>query len=143
MEIVVIVTIVVGFYMAWNIGANDVANSMACSVGSKSLTIFWAVVLAGLCNFLGAVLVGSHVSDTVRSGIIDTQAFTNDPAMLAHGMLCALLAAAVWLNLSSYFGMPVSTTHSIVGAVVDWDIFTGTRWVRLSPVGLSRRWPGG
>jgi PiT family inorganic phosphate transporter len=108
--------------MAWNIGANDVANSMACSVGSKSLTVFWAVVLAALCNFLGAVLVGSHVSDTVRSGIIDTQAFANDPRMLAHGMLCALLAAAVWLNLASYFGMPVSTTHSIVGAVVGFGI---------------------
>ena len=122
MEIVVAVTIIVGFYMAWNIGANDVANSMACSVGSKSLTVFWAVVLAALCNFLGAVLVGSHVSDTVRSGIIDTQAFANDPRMLAHGMLCALLAAAVWLNLASYFGMPVSTTHSIVGAVVGFGI---------------------
>jgi PiT family inorganic phosphate transporter len=122
MEIVVAVTIIVGFYMAWNIGANDVANSMACSVGSKSLTVFWAVILAGLCNFLGAVLVGSHVADTVRNGIIDTQAFTNDPRMLAHGMLCALLAASVWLNLSSYFGMPVSTTHSIVGAVVGFGI---------------------
>ena len=122
MEIIVVITIVVGFYMAWNIGANDVANSMACAIGSKSLTIFWAVALAGMCNFCGAVLVGNHVADTVRNGIIDTQAFANDPRMLAHGMLCALLAAAVWLNLASYFGMPVSTTHSIVGAVVGFGI---------------------
>jgi inorganic phosphate transporter, PiT family len=121
-EIIVVVTIIVGFYMAWNIGANDVANSMACAVGSRALTVFWAVVLASICNFCGAVLVGSHVADTVRKGIIDTQAFTNDPRMLAHGMLCALLAAAVWLNLSSYLGMPVSTTHSIVGAVVGFGI---------------------
>ena len=122
MESLVIAAIIIGFYMAWNIGANDVANSMADAVGSKALTIFWAVVLAGICNFCGAVLVGSHVTDTVRSGIVNTQAFTHDPRVLAHGMICAMLAAAVWLNLASYFGMPVSTTHSIVGAVVGFGI---------------------
>jgi PiT family inorganic phosphate transporter len=124
MEILVIVAMAVAAYMAWNIGANDVANSMADAVGSKALTIFWAVVLAGICNFCGAVLVGSHVTDTVRKGIIDTQAFAEDPRMLAHGMVCALLAAAVWLNLASYVGMPVSTTHSIVGAIVGFGILT-------------------
>ncbi|MHC4418182.1 MAG: inorganic phosphate transporter, partial [Planctomycetota bacterium] len=92
MEVLVVIAIIIGFYMAWNIGANDVANSMACAVGSRALTVFWAIFLAALCNFLGAVLVGSHVTDTVRKGIIDTQAFTHDPRMLAHGMLCALLA---------------------------------------------------
>lgn len=122
MEILVIAAIIIGFYMAWNIGANDVANSMADAVGSKALTIFWAVVLAGICNFCGAVLVGSHVTDTVRKGIIDTQAFVHDPRMLAHGMVCAMLAAAVWLNLASYLGMPVSTTHSIVGAILGFGI---------------------
>ena len=122
MEILVIIAIIIGAYMAWNIGANDVANSMACAVGSKALTIFWAVVLAGICNFCGAVLVGSHVTDTVRKGIIDTQAFTHDPCMLANGMVCALLAAAVCLNLATYLGMPVSTTHSIVGAIVGFGI---------------------
>lgn len=141
MEIIVFITIVVGFYMAWNIGANDVANSMACAVGSKSLTVFWAVVLAGICNFCGAVLVGSHVADTVRKGIIDTQAFTDDPRMLAHGMLCALLAAAVWLNLASCFGMPVSTTHSIVGAVVGFGIleagFGHIHWHKMGEIVAS------
>jgi len=141
METLVIAAIIVGFYMAWNIGANDVANSMACSVGSKSLTIFWAVVLAGICNFCGAVLVGSHVSDTVRKGIIDTQAFTQDPRMLARGMLCALLAAAVWLNLASYFGMPVSTTHSIVGAIVGFGILEAglghVHWAKLGQIVAS------
>jgi PiT family inorganic phosphate transporter len=122
MEILVIAAVIIGFYMAWNIGANDVANSMADAVGSKALTIFWAVILAGICNFCGAVLVGSHVTDTVRKGIIDTQAFTHDPRVLAHGMLCAMLAAAVWLNLASYLGMPVSTTHSIVGAIVGFGL---------------------
>ena len=141
MEIIVVATIVVGFYMAWNIGANDVANSMACAVGSRALTIFWAVVLAGICNFCGAVLVGSHVSDTVRQGIIDTQVFTDDPRMLAHGMLCALLAAAVWLNLASYFGMPVSTTHSIVGAIVGFGILQAglghVHWAKLGQIVAS------
>lgn len=122
MEMLVIAAIIIGFYMAWNIGANDVANSMACAVGSRSLTIVGAVVLAGICNFFGAVLVGSHVTDTVRKGIIDTQAFTHDPLMLARGMVCALLAAAVWLNVATYFGMPVSTTHSVVGAVIGFGI---------------------
>ncbi len=141
MEIIVVAAIIVGFYMAWNIGANDVANSMACAVGSKALPIFWAVVVAGICNFCGAVLVGSHVADTVRKGIIETQVFTHDPQMLAHGMLCALLAAAVWLNLASYFGMPVSTTHSIVGAIVGFGILKAglgyVHWAKLGQIVAS------
>ena len=104
------------------IWANDVANSMADAVGSKALTICWAVVLAGICEFAGAVLVGSHVTNTIRKGIIDSQIFEQDPMILAHGMVCAMLAAAVWLNLASYFSMPVSTTHSIVGAVIGFGI---------------------
>ena len=141
MEILVIAAIIIGFYMAWNIGANDVANSMADAVGSKALTIFWAVVLAGICNFCGAVLVGSHVTDTVRKGIIDTQAFTHDPRMLAHGMVCAMLAAAVWLNLASYFGMPVSTTHSIIGAIIGFGILQAglgqIHWGKLGQIVAS------
>ena len=99
MEILIIIAIIIAAYMAWNIGANDVANSMADAVGSKALTVFWAVVLAGICNFCGAVLVGGHVTDTVRKGIIETQAFAEDPMILAYGMVCAMLAAAIWLNL--------------------------------------------
>jgi len=141
MEVLVVIAIIVGFYMAWNIGANDVANSMADAVGSKALTIFWAVVLAGICNFCGAVLVGSHVTDTVRQGIIDTQAFAHDPRMLAHGMVCAMLAAAVWLNLASYFGMPVSTTHSIVGAIIGFGILQAglghIHWGKLGQIVAS------
>ena len=141
MEILVVVAIVIAFYMAWNIGANDVANSMACAVGSKALPIFWAVVLAGICNFCGAVLVGSHVTDTVRSGIIETQAFANDPRTLAYGMVSAMLAAAICLNLASYLGMPVSTTHSIVGAVVGFGIlsagFGNIHWGTLGEIVAS------
>ena len=141
MEILVIAAIIIGLYMAWNIGANDVANSMADAVGSKALTVFWAVVLAGICNFCGAVLVGGHVTDTVRSGIVDTQAFTHDPYMLARGMVCALLAAAVWLNLATYFGIPVSTTHSIVGAVIGFGILKAgvghIHWDKLGAIVAS------
>ncbi|MFQ6035897.1 MAG: inorganic phosphate transporter [Sedimentisphaerales bacterium] len=141
MEVLVIIAIITAAYMAWNIGANDVANSMADAVGSKALTVFWAVVLAGICNFCGAVLVGSHVTDTVRKGIIDTQAFADDPRMLAHGMVCAMLAAALWLNLASYLGMPVSTTHSIVGAIVGFGILQAGSghiyWAKLGQIVAS------
>jgi len=138
MEILVIVAIIVAAYMAWNIGANDVANSMADAVGSKALKIGWAIVLAAICNFLGAVLVGGHVTDTVRKGIIDTQAFEADPMVLAYGMVCAMLAAALWLNAASYFGMPVSTTHSIVGAIIGFGIlqagFGNIHWSKLGQI---------
>jgi PiT family inorganic phosphate transporter len=128
MGILLIIALIVGAYMAWNIGANDAANSMADAVGSKACTIFWAVVLAGIFELAGAVLVGAHVTDTVRKGIIDTQAFENDPIVLAYGMICAMLAAAIWLNAASFFGMPVSTTHSIVGAIVGFGILKAGLW---------------
>jgi len=122
METLVIAAIVIGLYMAWNVGANDVANSMADAVGSKALSIFWAIILAGICEFCGAVLVGSHVTDTIRKGIIESSVFQQQPIELARGMVCAMLAAAIWLNLASYFGMPVSTTHSIVGAIIGFGM---------------------
>lgn len=141
MEILIVVAIIVAVYMAWNIGANDVANSMADAVGSKAVTIFWAIVLAAICNFAGAVLVGGHVTDTVRKGIIDTSAFNHDPRMLAHGMVCAMLAAAVCLNLASYLGMPVSTTHSIVGAIVGFGVlvvgFGHIHWAKVGQIVAS------
>ena len=141
MDILVITAVIIGMYMAWNIGANDVANSMADAVGSRALTIFWAVVLAGVCEFFGAVLVGSHVTDTIRKEIIDTTPFIQNPRILVHGMICAMLAAAIWLNLASYFGMPVSTTHSIVGAVVGFGIIqagvTHIRWGMLGKIVAS------
>ncbi len=112
-----------GLYMAWNIGANDVANSMADAVGSGSISIRNAVILAAICEFAGAVLVGASVTETVRSGIVPPNAtLMENPELMILGMASALLAAAVWLNISTYFGMPVSTTHSIVGAVAGFGI---------------------
>jgi PiT family inorganic phosphate transporter len=110
-----------GLYMAWNIGANDVANAMGTSVGSGSLTLKRAVILAAVMEFCGAFFIGPHVTETVRKGIIDIEAFKIDPEgarLLCFGMLAALLAAGAWLQLASYFGWPVSTTHSIVGSIV-------------------------
>lgn len=117
-----IVALVVGFYMAWNIGANDVANAMGTSVGSGALNFRRAVLLAGIFEFAGAVLVGGHVSDTVRKDIVDPLQFADDPNLLIYGMLSALVAAALWLHLASYFGQPVSTTHSIVGGVFGFGL---------------------
>jgi PiT family inorganic phosphate transporter len=131
MDIIIIAVIaLLGLYMAWNIGANDVANSMADAVGSGALSVKQAVIAAGICEFAGAVLVGSHVTETIRKGIVDPSALASMPgmlegepaALLVIGMSAALLSAAIWLNFSTWTGMPVSTTHSIVGAVAGFGI---------------------
>ena len=167
------VAALLGLYMAWNIGANDVANSMADAVGSRSITLRNAVIAAAICEFLGAVLVGSSVTDTIRKGIIkpavvgvvltdggaaerterrfgedaeegaaDAPIEMSQPAKrLALGMTCALFAAAIWLHAASYFGMPVSTTHSIVGAVAGVGIVafgaSAIDWWVLAQIGAS------
>lgn len=107
-----------GIFMAWGIGANDVANAMATSVGSKALTIRQAIVVAAIFEFLGAVLAGGEVTSTIRKGIVDTGLISDTPELLIYGMLAALLAAGTWLLIASQRGWPVSTTHSIVGAIV-------------------------
>jgi PiT family inorganic phosphate transporter len=107
-----------GIFMAWGIGANDVANAMATSVGSKALTIKQAILVAAVFEFLGAVLAGGEVTSTIRKGIVDTDLLTGTPELLIYGMLAALLAAGTWLFIASRNGWPVSTTHSIVGAIV-------------------------
>jgi len=131
MDILILaIMVLLGLYMAWNIGANDVANSMADAVGSGALSVKQAVIAAGLCEFAGAVLVGSHVTDTIRKGIVDPSALASMPgmlegepaALLVIGMSAALLSAAIWLNFATWTGMPVSTTHSIVGAVAGFGI---------------------
>ena len=104
--------------MAWGIGANDVANAMGTSVGSKALTIRQAVLIAAIFEFAGAVLAGGQVTQTIRKGILDASVLAATPELLVYGMLASLLAAGIWLVVASYFGWPVSTTHSIVGAVV-------------------------
>ncbi|HSD70716.1 MAG TPA: inorganic phosphate transporter [Woeseiaceae bacterium] len=109
---------VFGIFMAWGIGANDVANAMATSVGSKALTIRQAILAAAVFEFLGAVLAGGAVTATIRTGIVDAGLFADTPELLVYGMLASLLAAGIWLLIASKNGWPVSTTHSIVGAIV-------------------------
>lgn len=107
-----------GFFMAWGIGANDVANAMGTSVGSKALTIKQAILIAMVFEFAGAYLAGGEVTSTIRKGIIDAAYFVDTPELLVFGMVASLLAAGIWLLVASYLGWPVSTTHSIVGAIV-------------------------
>jgi PiT family inorganic phosphate transporter len=123
--ILLICVLVAGFYMAWNIGANDVSNAMGTSVGSGALTLKQAVVIAAILEFSGAFFFGSHVSETVQKGLVDPNIFTSNPMILVYGMLAALLASGAWLQLASYLGLPVSTTHSIVGAVVGFGAVVG------------------
>ena len=114
----VMIAALVGFFMAWGIGANDVANAMGTSVGSKALTIKQAIIIAMIFEFAGAYLAGGEVTSTIRKGIIDPGYFTDIPHLLVYGMISALLAAATWLLVASALGWPVSTTHSIVGAII-------------------------
>ncbi len=113
-----------GAYMAWNIGANDVANSMASSVGAKAITLRQALVLATILTFLGSSLVGSHVAQTIRKGIVYSEAI-GDPKIVLLGLLAALLSASLWVCLATYQNLPVSTTHSIVGAMIGFGVVAG------------------
>lgn len=145
--ILLLVILLTGFYMAWNIGANDVANAMGTSVGSGALTLKHAVIIAAILEFCGAFFFGSNVSETMQSGIIDPEHFAGHPRILVYGMLAALASAGLWLQIASYYGWPVSTTHAIVGAIVGFGVVVGgldsvywqnvtfivTSWV-LSPV---------
>ena len=128
-------------YMACNIGANDVANAMGTSVGSGSLTFKQAIYVAAVAEFAGAFFVGGHVSDTIRKGMLDPTIFSDAPLHLVYGMIAALIAAALWLNIASYLGWPVSTTHSIVGAVVGFGVMAGgmdaINWSKVWSVVMS------
>jgi PiT family inorganic phosphate transporter len=129
--------IIIGFYSAWSIGANDVANSMATIVGSRALTLRRAIIIAGIFEFLGAFLVGSHVTDTVRKGIIDPLFFASQPELLAYGMFSALLAAALFQHTATFFGLPVSTTHAIVGSLFGFGLIgAGVGSVNWGKIGI-------
>lgn len=126
-----------GIFMAWGIGANDVANAMATSVGSKALTIKQAIMVAAVFEFLGAVLAGGEVTSTIRKGIVDTHLLAGSPELLIYGMLAALLSAGTWLFIASKNGWPVSTTHSIVGAIVGFAaVGIGVDAVQWGKVGI-------
>jgi len=117
-DVLIILACVVGFFMAWGVGANDVANAMGTSVGSKALTIKQAIIIAIIFEFAGAYLAGGEVTATIRKGIIDPTLLADTPELLIFGMIASLLAAGIWLLIATSYGWPVSTTHSIVGAVV-------------------------
>lgn len=138
--LILIIGFVFGFYMAWNIGANDVANSMASAVGAKAITIRQAVFIAGILNIVGATFIGSHVTNTIRKGIVSTDVMS-DPHIALAGALAAMLAAALWVSFATWRSLPVSTTHSIVGAMIGFGIMAGgfsvINWGKLGAVVLS------
>ncbi|MFW5975575.1 MAG: inorganic phosphate transporter [Desulfosalsimonas sp.] len=122
--LILIAGFTIGFYMAWNIGANDVANSMASAVGSRAITLRQAIFIAGILNIVGAAFIGSHVTDTIRKGIVSPQVL-EDPQVALAGALSALLAAALWVSFATWKSLPVSTTHSIVGSMIGFGIVSG------------------
>ncbi|MDV0444940.1 Sulfate permease CysP [Methanimicrococcus sp. At1] len=118
-----IALVLAGFYMAWNIGANDLANAMGTSVGSKSLTIKQVIVLAAIFELAGALLFGGNVTGTIAKGIVPLDKIIEiSPLIVTVGMLAAILAAAFWITLATFYNLPVSTTHSIVGSVLGFGI---------------------
>ena len=130
------VALVIGAYLAWNIGANDVSNAMGTSVGSKAIVMRKAMIYAALADFAGAFLVGSRVSETVRGKIVDPSFFSGDMKIYVIGMLAALLTAAIWTHISTFYGWPTSTTHALIGAVFAFGILTrGTHAVHWNVIG--------
>jgi PiT family inorganic phosphate transporter len=128
-------------YMAWAIGANDVANAMGTSVGSGALTVTGAVLVAGVLEFAGAFLAGGHVTDTVRKGMLDATLVEQNPELVLYGMLAALASAGTLLIVATRYGMPVSTTHSIVGAIVGFGAVglgvDAVAWAKVMQIVLS------
>ena len=145
MDPILVISLVVGFYMAWNIGANDVANSFGTSVGSKAITLKQAILIAAIFEFAGAVLVGSQVTRTISKGIVDISLFTPENGInienFIYGMLISVVAAGLWLQIATQLGWPVSTSHSIVGAVVGFGLAIGggmfVKWNNLANIALS------
>ncbi|MGM0552334.1 MAG: inorganic phosphate transporter [Pseudomonadota bacterium] len=133
--------VIFGLFMAWGIGANDVANAMGTSVGSRALSIRQAVFVAAIFVFAGAWLAGGEVTQTIRSGMVDAGLMADNPELLVYGMLAALGAAGTWLLVASYFGWPVSTTHSIIGAIIGFAVvglgFEVVHWERVGTIALS------
>ncbi|KDM92450.1 inorganic phosphate transporter [Photobacterium galatheae] len=140
--VIIMVAALFGFLMAIGIGANDVANAMGTSVGSKALTVKQAIIIAMIFEFAGAYLAGGEVTDTIRKGVIETSYYAAQPEILVYGMMSALLAAGSWLLLASYMGWPVSTTHSIIGAIIGFAcVSVGTEAVDWGSVqGIVGSW---
>ena len=129
------------FFTSITVGANDVANSFATSVGANVLKLKSALIIAAVFEFLGAFLMGSHVTDTIRKGIVNVEEFHNDSESLALGMLCASFATGIWLAFATFFNAPVSTTHSTVGSIVGFSLvysgFNAIVWEKIVLIVLS------
>jgi PiT family inorganic phosphate transporter len=138
--IIVIAAFAAGFYMAWSIGSNDVANSMASAVGAKAISLKQAVVIAGILTICGAVFLGAHVTGTISKGIVDPNDI-GDPTLVMLGALAAILAASIWVTLATWKSMPISTTHSIVGAMIGFGLIAGgfgvVSWGKVGQVAVS------
>lgn len=136
-----ILVLAIGFYMAWNIGANDVSNAMGTSVGSGALTLRRAVILAAILEFCGAFFVGAPVTETMQKGLIDTNLFISQPLVLIIGMCAALLGTGLWLQIASLCGWPVSTTHAIVGSILGFGALVGgvdaVQWGEVGSIAVS------
>jgi PiT family inorganic phosphate transporter len=136
-----VLAVLFGFYMTWGIGANDVANAMGTSVGSGAITVKQAIVIAAIFEFAGAFIAGGNVTATIRKGIVDPSGLVDSPEILVYGMLAALLAAAVWLMIASWRGWPVSTTHTIVGALVGFAVagigIDAVHWGKIGQIAAS------
>ncbi|TKB10654.1 inorganic phosphate transporter [Desulforhopalus sp. IMCC35007] len=139
--ILLILAVIFGLYMTWGIGANDLANAMGTSVGAGAVSVKQAICIAIIFEFLGAVLAGGHVTATIRKGIIDPSSIINSPEILIYGMLASLLAAAIWLMIASSKGWPVSTTHSIIGALIGFAVVgigpEAVKWGKVGSVVMS------
>lgn len=130
------ITAVFAFLDAWNIGANDVANSFASSVSSRSLTLKQAMMIASVCEFTGSAAVGSRVADTIRTKIIDPHQFDGHPGVLLLAMMCTIVASSLFLTVATRYGMPISTTHSVVGGLI------GTATASIGIKKVSWGWSG-
>lgn len=140
-ELILVLGLLASVYMAWNIGANDVANGMASAVGAKAITLRQAVLIGGMLDFIGATFVGSHVTTTIRENILVAEKITQDPQVMMLGMLAALLSAAFWVFFATWSQLPVSTTHSIVGALIGFGIASGglraIHWAKITAIVAS------
>ena len=133
--------LIFGFFMAYGIGANDVANAMGTSVGSRALTLTQALVIAAIFEFLGAYLAGAEVTTTIKENIVSPSNFDANPSIFVLGMLSSLLAAGAWLLIATVFGLPVSTTHAIIGAIAGFSVFylgwSSVSWGYIGSITIS------
>jgi inorganic phosphate transporter, PiT family len=139
--LIIIIALVLGFIMTWGVGANDLANILSTSIGSRSVSVKQALMIAVVFEFAGALLGGSHVTNTIRSGIINASLLSHQPDILLFGMLSVLLASGIWMLFASYIGMPVSITNATVGSLVGFGVVVlgphAIYWGKVGAIALS------